>query len=294
MAKASLAVLMMLAANLLFAVVDSSTKWLLGAGYMALQLAFIRYAGQLLLTTGLLAKQGTSALKTARPLMPRLLVRAGLLVLSTVMNFLALQTLSLSVTSAIMFSAPIIVCALSWPLLGERVGPVRWAAVAFGFVGVLVVIRPFGETLNAAAFLMLISATGLAFYSIMTRKLAGDVEPLVMQFILGLTGTVVLAPFAVVLWTPPTDALTFAMICALGALAWAGHELLIHAHQRAEANYLMPYAYSYLIYMSLAGYLIFGDLPDRWTILGAVMIALSGLSIWYRELRLTRGAKPVC
>ena len=56
----------------------------------------------------------------------------------------------------------------------------------------------------------------------------------------------------------------------------------------------MPYAYSYLIYMSLAGYLIFGDLPDRWTILGAVMIALSGLAIWYRELRLTRGAKPVC
>lgn len=286
------AVLMMLAANFFFAVVDSSSKWLMSVGYMALQLAFFRYASQLAVTSILLAARGTGGLRRAAPLLPRLLLRASFLVVSTMFNFIALQYLSLTVTSAIMFSSPIIVCALSWPLLGEPVGRVRWAAVALGFAGVLVVIRPFGADLNAAAFLMLLAALGLALYSIMTRKLAADVDPLTMQFILGLFGTIVLAPLAWMYWVPPTGLPHLLLMLSLGCLAWTGHELLIRAHQVAEANYLMPYSYSYLIYMSFFGFLLFDNLPDGWTVLGAVMISASGLVIWRRELRLTRARKP--
>ena len=285
---ASVAVLMMLFANLMFAVVDTSSKWLLGAGYVAVQLAFFRYAIQFAITSGLLAGLRGRGIAAARPLLPVLVLRASLLVVSTIFNFVALQSLSLAVASAIMFSAPIIVCALSWPLLGERVGRVRWAAVAFGFAGVLAVIRPFGEGLDPAAFLMLLAATGLALYSILTRKLSRDVKPLVMQFLLGLTGTVALAPFCWVYWIAPASAFDLVLMVSLGLFAWIGHEFLIRAHQIAEANYLMPYSYSYLIYMMAGGFVVFGDLPDAWTILGALMIAMSGLMIWRREVALMR------
>ncbi len=279
---------MMLFANFMFAVVDTSSKWLLGAGYVAIQLAFFRYATQFAITSGVLASLRGSGLAAARPLLPVLGLRASLLVVSTIFVFVALQSLSLAVASAIMFSAPIIVCTLSRPLLGERVGRVRWMAVALGFGGVLVVIRPFGEDLDPAAFLMLFAATGLALYSILTRKLSRDVEPLIMQFILGLTGTVALAPFCWVYWIAPASFFELGLMVSIGLFAWIGHEFLIRAHQVAEANYLMPYSYSYLIYMMAGGFIVFGDLPDTWTILGASMIATSGLMIWRREVVLMR------
>ncbi len=272
----------MLAAYAFFAVVDTSTKWLLGAGYIAVQLAFLRYAVQFVITSKRFVTSGTGALREARPLMPSLVLRAMMLVISTVVNFFALQYLSLAVASAIMFTAPIIVCALSWPLLGERVGPVRLAAIAFGFAGVLIVIRPFSAEWSWAAALMLIPATGLALYSIMTRKLAQNVDAATMQFVLGLTGTVVILPFALLNWQMPSTAFETVLMLSLGFFAWFGHELLIRAHKDAEANLLMPYTYSYLIYMTFAGFLVFGDVPDVWTLLGAAMICGAGLAIWWR------------
>ena len=287
-AISTVAVLMMLFANFMFAVVDTSSKWLLGTGYVAVQLAFFRYATQFVITSGVLTGLRGRGLAAARPLLPVLVLRASLLVVSTIFVFVALQSLSLAVASAIMFLAPIIVCGLSWPLLGERVGRMRWAAVAFGFAGVLVVIRPFGEDLDPAAFLMLLAATGVALYSIMTRKLSRDVKPLIMQFLLGLTGTVALAPFCWIYWIALAGAFDLALMVSLGLFAWIGHEFLIRAHRVAEASYLMPYSYSYLIYMMAGGFVVFGDLPDAWTILGALMIALSGLMIWRREVVLVR------
>ena len=239
-ATATLAVLMMLAANLGFAVVDTSTKWLLGAGYAALQLAFLRYAVQFAVTCGLLLQHGTRGLRRARVHLPFVVMRGSLLVVSTIFNFIALQYLSLTVTSAIMFSAPIIVCALSGPILGERVGRFRWLAVALGFAGVLVVIRPFGAALNGAAGLVVIAATGLALYSIMTRKLAHDVDPLAMQFVLGLTGTLVLAPFAWAFWVKPDTLVHMLLMAGLGVFAWGGHELLIRALGCSQRTILCP------------------------------------------------------
>ncbi len=278
----------MLVAYLFFSVVDTSIKWLLGFGYFAIQLAFFRYASQLAVCSVIVMVKGREDLMQVRPLIPQLILRGSLLVGSTICNFIALKSLSLTVTSAIMFSAPIIVCALSWPLLGERVGAFRWSAVALGFVGVLIVIRPFDQDLNAAAFLMLMAATGLALYSVMTRKLAGEVPALALQFVLGLTGTIVLAPFAWVFWHPPQGFGHFILMTSLGGIAWMGHEFLIRAHRVAEANFLMPYSYSYLIYMSISGMIFFGEFPDYWTLIGAFMISGSGLLIWRRELILAR------
>lgn len=279
----SLAIGMMLLATLLFAFVDTSTKWLLGAGLTAMQLAFMRYSVQLAVTVVDVGRRGFRGFGAARDQMGLLVLRAALLVGATLVNFVALNFLSLTVASSIMFTAPIIVSVLAGPLLGEQVGPWRWGAIALGFLGVLVVVRPFGEAFQWAALMMLIPATGVAFYSILTRRLAGDVDPGIMQFVLGAVGTLVLAPLAIWTWVAPSSLLEVVLMVGLGVFAWLGHELLIRAHIHAEANMLMPFSYIILVYLAIAGWLVFGDVPDRWTILGTALIVMSGLIIWRRD-----------
>lgn len=275
---------MMLVANFFFALVDTSTKWLLGVGFVAIQLAFLRYAVQFIFSAGdALIMRRLPDLRPIRENFWLLMIRGGCLVLSTAVNFFALNFLSLTVTSAIMFSAPLIVCGLSWPMLGERVGPVRLGFIILGFVGVLFVIRPFDADLQWGAVMMLIPATGMALYSILTRILAKKVEPAAMQLTLGVLGTLVLGPFAFAYWTPPTSFLEAVLMIGLGFFAWIGHEILVRAHKVADASILMPFTYSFLIYMALGGYVVFGDIPERSTILGAALIALSGVLIWARE-----------
>ena len=274
---------LMLLAWALFSMVDTSVKWLVLAGLPATQLAFMRYFGHLLISTAQMSRGGfqRSRFKMRHPWL--VLIRALLLVSATAFNFYVLKFLPLTITSAVMFSAPIIVCLLSWPILGERVGPWRWFAIVLGFVGVLVVIRPFGEDFQWAAVVTVYNAFALAFYSIITRKLSGD-EPIeVLQFYLGLTGVLVLLPFASLGWSAPANGLDWALFLALGIWAWAGHELLIRAHALAPANLLMPYTYSFIIYLTITSYLIFNHIPDMWTVIGALIIAGSGLLIWARE-----------
>ncbi len=271
---------MMLLANALFSLTDTSSKWLLGGGFAALQLAFLRYAVQFSITSVDVLRRGPHRLKLSKRVWGILILRASLLVGSTIVNFVALKYLSLTVTSAIMFSSPIFVCLLSGPLLGERVGRARWAFVGLGFAGVLVVIRPFGQDMEWAAVMMLLPAMGLAFYSILTRKLANDVDASTMQFALGLLGTLTLAPMAALVWQPPAQTLDWVLMLMIGTCAWAGHEVLIRAHKRAEANFLMPFSYSYLLFMAVASLVVFGEAPDRATLIGAGMITVSGLLIW--------------
>jgi drug/metabolite transporter (DMT)-like permease len=197
-----------------------------------------------------------------------------------------LRYLSLTVVSAIMFSAPIVVCLLSWPMLGEKVGPWRWFAIGLGFLGVMVVIRPFGENYHWAALLTCYNAIALALYSILTRRLAGIVATETMQFYMGLLGTVSLLPMAIWTWVTPQTLFEWGLLCCLGVWAWGGHELLTRAHGLAPANTLMPYTYSFLIFLTIESYLVFADIPDRWTLTGAAIIMLSGLIIWKRaEIR---------
>ncbi|QBF34317.1 DMT family transporter [Thalassococcus sp. S3] len=283
--RASLGIAMTLAAWAFFTVVDGSMKWLAVAGFPAAQLAFMRYLPHFAISTGLLLLRsgarwdvfGTSHLGLC-------LLRGVLLASATFFNFVALKFLPLTVTGSVMFSAPIIVCALSWPLLGERVGPWRWFAIALGFIGVLVVIRPFDATFHWAALLSVYNALALSLYSIITRKLSGIVAAETMQFYMGLVGTLLTLPAALWLWQDPGTALNWGLMLLAGTAAWAGHELFSRAHGFAPANTLIPYTYSFLIYMTLAGYLIFGDMPDGLTLLGAGIIILSGLIIWRRAM----------
>ncbi|MBV2359480.1 DMT family transporter [Thalassococcus sp. CAU 1522] len=274
---------MTLAAYLCFAFVDVPVKWLVLTGLPAVQLAFMRYAPHFAISTLLLLKSGGMAAFRC-PMMGLVLLRGALLASATLFNFITLNYLSLTITGAIMFSAPIIVCALSMPLLGERVGPWRWFAIWLGFAGVLVVIRPFGDAVHWIAILNVYNAFALALYSILTRKIAGIVTPQAMQFYMGAVGTVTTMPFALAVWTPPASSTDWALMVGIGVWGWAGHELFSRAHAFAPASTLMPYTYAFLIYLAIGGYVVFADLPDGWTLIGAAIIVVSGLIIWRRSV----------
>ncbi|WP_299146067.1 DMT family transporter [uncultured Tateyamaria sp.] len=283
--RAALGIVMTLAAYAFFSVIDTSVKWLVLAGLPAFQLAFMRYAPHFIISTLLVLRQGVSWSSFQTDHLGLVLARGFLLASATLFNFITLNYLSLTVTGSIMFSAPIIVCALSWPLLGERVGPWRWFAIILGFMGVLVVIRPFDAAFHWIALLNVYNAFSLALYSIITRKIAGVVAAETMQFYMGAFGALTLAPFAVWVWVPPASGLEWGLLIGLGIAGWAGHEIFSRAHTYAPANTLMPYTYSFLLYLAVASYVVFNDVPDQWTLLGASIIVVSGLIIWRRTAR---------
>lgn len=281
--RARLGIVMMLVTYLFFSFIDTSAKWLVLMGISGVQIAFMRYVGHLAITLVQIGSGGWSWQRFATTHPGLVVLRAGLLITSTVINFFVLKYLSLTITSAILFSAPIIVCALSMPLLGERVGKWRWFAIFLGFAGVLIVVRPFGISVHWSALLAVINAISFSLYSILTRRLAGAVATQTMQFYVGAIGTLVLLLPAVLTWKTPAGLFDWGLLVGVGAWGWAGHELLTRAHAFAPASALMPYGYSFIIYMSIASYLVFDTIPDGWTLIGASIIVLSGLIIWRRE-----------
>lgn len=281
-------IVLMLLAYLCFSGIDTSAKWLVLAGLPSLQLAFMRYIGHFAISLVLLGKSDFSLSSFGSDKIGLVILRGALLMGSTVLNFFAVRYIPLTLTSTILFSAPILVCTLSWPLLGERVGLWRWGAIMLGFVGILIAIRPFDDSFHWAAMLSLSAAFCFAFYSILTRKLSGVVAIDTMQFYSGFVGTIILAPFAFAEWQNPPGSFGWILMVLMGLLGWLGHQLLTQAHGYATANALTPFGYSFILYLTIWSYLVFDHLPDRWTVTGAAVVVTSGLVIWLRERRMAR------
>ena len=286
--RALLGISFMLVAYFTFSLIDTSVKWLALAGLPALQLAFMRYAAHFFISLFIIGRGGFTRERFVAEKQWLVVIRGSLIMLSTVLNFFALRYLPLTLTSTILFSAPLIVCAFSWPLLGERVGLWRWLAIVFGFFGVVIATNPLGESFHIAVVLSLLSATSFALYSILTRKLAGIVATDTMQFYSGAVGFIVLAPFAIAQWQNPANAVDWGLLVLLGFLGWAGHQLLTNAHRYAPASTLGPFSYSFIIYLSFWSFFVFDHFPQPWTIFGAVIIVVAGLIIWFREQRIAR------
>ena len=276
-------IILMVGAWLMFSWVDTGAKWLAIAGLPAFQLAFMRYAGHFVISIGVIAKDGLKVERFQTVHVWQVISRALLLVSATLSNFYALQFLPLTVVSAIMFSSPVVVCFLSVSMLREQVQPWRWGVIILGFIGVLIVVRPFGTAFHPAMLMIIYNAIALALYSIMTRRLSGVVAVETMQFYMGLVGTLLLLPFAIWTWTQPESVWGMIVLISLGVLGWAGHQLLTNAHRFGTANQLMPFTYSFLLFVTIWGYLLFGTVPDFGTILGAAVIMCAGLIIWRRE-----------
>lgn len=276
------ALAIMAGAVLLFTGIDTSAKWLILSGLPALQVVFARYAGHFL-TAALtfLPREGLHAFRSQVPGLQ--LLRSSALLLSTVFNFYALKYLPITVTTAIYFSAPIVISVLSIPILGERIGIRRFAAIVFGFLGVMVVIQPWGAEFHPA---MILSVTGLGFaalYFVLTRKIAGIERNSTSQIWASGMATMILMPIAASVWVWPTSAKGWVLMALIGVFGATGHIFATLAHRFADASTLAPVTYLQVIFATTAGYVFFGNLPTPWTAAGAAIIIASGVYIWQRE-----------
>jgi drug/metabolite transporter (DMT)-like permease len=198
------------------------------------------------------------------------------------LNFFALKYLRLDQVLAITFSTPFVVAALSGPVLGEWVGPRRWAAVGVGFIGVLVVTRPGLGIVHPAAILAILAAFAYAAYFLTTRVLSRTDSNETTLFYSNFVGAALMLPVAPFFWTWPALWQLGLMILA-GALASFGHYMLIAAHRRAPASLLSSFIYSQLVWVIALGYAVFGDVPDAYTLVGASIVIASGLYVFHRE-----------
>lgn len=273
---------LVLGAFFMFTGIDTSAKWLGLAGLPALQIVFLRYAIHLGLVSAVHLPERGLALVRTRHLNVQFVRALGLLG-ATVSNFIAVQYLPLTVTGAVAFTMPLFVCALSVPMLGEHVGWRRWTAVAVGFLGILVIVRPGTEAFHPAMLLSLLGTFSASLYFLLTRRLAGVESAATQQFYVGLFATVALAPFALSNWVWPAQAADWAAFFGVGLAGYIGHQLSTVAHRFAPASVLAPFAYLQIIFMTASSWLIFNQPPEIWLFIGAPIVIASGLYIWLRE-----------
>lgn len=276
---------LMVIAYLLFTAIDSCAKWLALAGFPIWQISAVRFAGHALLVLGLFLP--TEGLRMAVARRPGLVAVRGLCLLcGTLFNFVAVRHLPLTLTATIFFTMPLMVCALSVPLLGERVGARRWTAIAVGFLGVVVATRPWEAGLHWAVACSFGATLSASFYALLTRRLAGVDSAATQQIYASALPAFVLAPVAAFDWHWPTRAPDWVALSLIGVFGFAGHQLMTRAHRYAPASVLAPFVYTQLAFMTASSWLVFGQAPDRWMIAGGVIVLASGLYVWNRERRL--------
>jgi len=267
-----------------FSCIDASAKFL-NTHMDVIQVVWARYTFAFLFSLFISNPFAKPALmRTSRPWLQ--VGRSALLVLSTALNVVALRYLQLDQTVSIMFSTPFLVAILAGPFLGEWIGPRRWAAISIGFLGVILVMRPGLGGIHPAAFLTVGGTMIYAVYLITTRILARTDSTETTVFysnVVGFIGMTVLVPFV---WVTPTDPVVLMVTVAIGGFGALGHYLLIAAHRLAPAPILAPFIYSQLVWMVMLGYLVFGDVPNRWTLIGASIVIVSGLYLLFREKQL--------
>jgi len=228
----------------------------------------------------------TGSLRFLRARRPDLqFIRALALFGATFFMYLAIMRMPLGDAASIQFLAPVLVTALSGLILGEHVGPRRWMAVAFGFVGVLLVARPGSGVLGWNALLPLTTAVLLAVYMMMTRIIRDKDDPAVTTFYSTALGTVILSVLMLFNWQA-LSAFQWILMVTMGAAGALGHLMLVKAFHTAEASMLAPFTYAQVVAAIGWGYLVFGEVPSVWTVCGAGVVIASGLYVWYRESRL--------
>lgn len=280
--RVAAAVGLMLVTFLSFSMLDAGAKYLVTSGFPSMQVVFTRYLGHfIMIVVFYFPRHGTAIFKSNAPGIQSL--RALALLAGTVTNFIALVYLPLTVTTAIIFAAPLAVCLLSYKFLGEAVGTRRLSAVFVGFLGVLVITQVWNSNFHWAMFLSIGTFLCASVYFVLTRKLAGTDNLAVSQVYASGVATVVLVPFGYMFWVMPTSALDWVMLFVIGVFGAFGHSLLTLAHRFAQASTLAPLIYVQIIYATILSWLIFNTIPDFWTLVGAGIIIASGLYIWLRE-----------
>lgn len=282
-----LGVLLMLAGALAMSATDAAGKWVVQEFHVA-QLNLVRGAFAVLILLPTMAKEGgLVAFRTRRPMAH--LLRSLMLIILAYAWFYSLTVIPLADATAIALCAPLCMTALSVVVLGDKVGPFRWAAVVVGFVGMLLIIRPGSDVFTPMALLPALAAAGYATYMITNRVLrttetitAITLYPQIAIFAV----SAVLSPFV---WQPMTWA-DFWPMAVTGICAGVGHLLLTYAFRYAPPSILAPLDYTALVWAIIFGFVLFGQLPDAAVYGGMALIVAAGMVIIYRETVASRAA----
>ena len=271
---------LMLGAAFVMSATDAAGKWVV-AGYPVAELNFVRSLFSVgLLIPVLWRSEGAAGWRTQRPMAHA--GRALLAVTLTAVWFFSLRAMPLADAATLAMCAPFFMTALSVWLLGEHVGWKRWAAIAIGFGGVLLIVRPGTSVFQPISLLVVAAAFGYALYMVTNRVLTATESVTALTLfpqLAVLIGSAAMAPFV---WVPPTLGGVAAMAFT-GVCAGVGHLLLTIAFRYAPASVLAPLDYTALIWAVIFGFVLFGTLPDRWVVGGMALIVGAGLVIVWRE-----------
>ncbi|SEI13202.1 DMT family transporter [Pseudomonas asplenii] len=270
-------------AVLLFASHDAMSKYLSGF-YPIVMVVWARYVVHtLLMLVVFVPRSGFSAVvRTKRPGLQ--LLRALCLIGTSLLFTTGLRYIPLAEATSVNFLAPLLVTALSVPLLGERVSRSQWAAVITGFIGVLIVIRPGGALFTPAILLPLCSALFFGFYQLLTRMLSGIDSPTTSNFLTGIFNSLIMSALLPFFWSTPSLVHGLFMV-GLGACGMLGHLLLTQAFRHAPPAMLAPFSYGQILFAGMYGYLVFDHMPDLFAVIGIAVVCLSGLAVVWGQRR---------
>ncbi|WP_420405359.1 DMT family transporter [Nisaea sp.] len=287
--RPALAICLIIAGFSCFSTMDMLVKQS-GAMLPVEQVTFFRYAVHFAVLVPLLPFLGPKTVLGGRKF-GFLAFRGCFMFLSTILFFTAITELPLAEAAAITFMAPIITVGLSVLFLKEQVGIRRWSAVAVGFGGILVILRPGLQELSPAHFMVLGTAFFFSVFSLMTRHAGSGTPIAATTFLTGLTGIV---GSAIMLSgsgpLPPVE--SWPVLAAIGLLALTAECLLILGYRYAFASLLAPFQYVQMLWATFFGWLVFDTLPDFWTCAGAALVIGAGLYIWLRESRIRQDPPP--
>jgi drug/metabolite transporter (DMT)-like permease len=271
---------LILASTVFLGISDVTAKYL-SATLPSIEIAWIRFlVFALIMSPAMVPGSPLFALQSRRP---GLQVMRGVALLASSLFFISgLRFLPIAEASATGFVSPLFVTALSIVFLGESVGLRRWIATAVGLIGVVIILRPGSGAFHPAAFFPIVSALAWAGTLIMTRMMSGREHALTTMTYSSITGACIVSALVPFVWvTPSWHDILFGIF--IGIASTAGQWIVVLAFRYADASVLAPFSYTQLLWVTVLGFVIFGELPDIWTITGAVFIVASGLYTAHRE-----------
>jgi drug/metabolite transporter (DMT)-like permease len=292
-----LGIVLVIGAASCFATMDTTVRYV-GAYFSVALVLWTRYALHAAIMTLWVAVSKQRSFRSANPMFQ--IARGALLAFSSAMAFAALRRMPVAEFTAIVMLTPVVATLVARVWLKERISPLRWALVAGGFIGALIVIRPGSGIVGWVALLPLATTLSNAAFQIMTSRFAPHEDPFTTNFYTGATGMAIATPILLASVADPIDTLIGApglqvgALMAVAVLGTTGHLMLIMALGKAPASTLMPFQYAQLAVAALAGYIAFGVVPDAWGWIGMAIIGICGAaSAWLNVRAAAAKHRPV-
>lgn len=273
------AIALMISAILMFTLMDAAAKGLTPR-IGVIPTLWVRYAGQMVVVLVLVGRSIPSVLRTNYPLIQ--LFRSVFLLGATWCFFIGISKIGLSPATAIMNINPVLLTLGAALFLKESLGPRRLAGIAVSLVGAMIIIRPVGAVFSPYAIFPIIAALFITGYNLATRYIGKDENLWTSMLYPAILGTLVLSVLVIPQWQKP-DITSLGLMGFLVIFGTASQLLLIRALSMGEASMLAPFSYAGLLFATLWGFVFFAEVPDMWTIVGALVIAGAGTYVWHRE-----------